>query len=229
MFAPVYLFDLDGTLIDTAPDLLATMNTLLAREGRAALDSGIIRKLVGRGARNLIADAFKVTGAPIDPARIEPLYQDFLADYGSHIAAASRPFPGVIETLEALKAEGAAMAVLTNKPYPSAVQLIEELGLSPYFAAVVGQGKYPWLKPDPRLFVAVLAELGLAELGGPGAGAVMVGDSVTDVQTARAGGIPAILMSYGYTPEPAETLGADRVLDDFRQVPAAAKALLGFS
>jgi phosphoglycolate phosphatase len=223
MTASIYLFDLDGTLIDTAPDLLATMNTLLAREGRAPLDAKIIRKLVGRGARNLIADSFRATGESIDPARIEPLYQDFLADYGSHIAAASRPFPGVIETLAALKAEGAVMGILTNKPHPSAVQLIEELGLAPFFAAVVGQGKYPWLKPDRRLFAAVLEELG------PGGGAIMVGDSITDVQTARAGGIPVILMSYGYTPEPAESLGADRVLDDFRAVPATARTLLGLS
>jgi phosphoglycolate phosphatase len=220
--APAFLFDLDGTLVDTAPDLLATMNMLLTRAGHPPLGPEVLRRLVGRGARNLIADTFKVTGAPLAPEVIEPLYADFLKDYGSHIAAASRPFPGVVETLDRLKAEGVRMGVLTNKPHPSAMQLLTELDLTGYFATIVGGSKYPWLKPDPRLYERVLADLG----GGP---AVMVGDSITDVQAARAGGTPVILMSYGYTPEPAATLGADLVLDDFRDVPAAAKRLLGIS
>ncbi len=216
------VFDLDGTLVDTAPDLLATMNTLLQRDGRPPLAAEILRKLVGRGARNLIADAFTVAGAAVAPERLETLYADFLKDYASHIAAASRPFPGVMETLAALKAEGVTMGVLTNKPHPNALQLVTELGLAGFFSAVTGQGKFPWLKPDPKLFAAVLAELG----GGP---AVMIGDSITDVQTARGGAAPVILMSYGYTPEPAATLGADLVLDDFREVPAAARRLLAVS
>ncbi len=216
------IFDLDGTLVDTAPDLLTTMNTLLTRDGRPPLDAAILRKLVGHGSRNLIIEAFKVTGAGLAPERIDPLYADFLKEYGCHIAAASRPYPGVAETLAALKAEGATMGILTNKPHPNALQLVAELGLADFFGAVTGQGKFPWLKPDPRLFAAVLAELG----GGP---AVMIGDSITDVQTARGSAAPVILMSYGYTPEPAHTLGADLVLDDFREVPAAARRLLGIS
>jgi phosphoglycolate phosphatase len=217
--SPAYLFDLDGTLVDTAPDLLATMNMLLTRAGHAPLGPEVLRRLVGRGARKLIADSFRVTGAPLTPEEIEPLYADFLEDYGSHIAAASRPFPGVIETLENLKAQGSRMGVLTNKPHPNAMQLLTELDLTGYFATIAGGSKYPWLKPDPRLFESVLTDLG----GGP---AVMIGDSVTDVQAARASGAPVILMSYGYTPEPATTLGADLVLDDFREVPAAATRLL---
>jgi phosphoglycolate phosphatase len=216
------IFDLDGTLVDTAPDLLVTMNALLQREGRDPLDAEILRKLVGRGSRNLIADAFKFTGAALAPERLDPLYADFLKDYGSHIAAASRPYPGVMETLAALKADGVTMGILTNKPHPNALQLVTELGLADFFGAVTGQGKFPWLKPDSRLFAAVLAELG----GGP---AVMIGDSITDVQTARGSAVPVILMSYGYTPEPARTLGADLVLGDFREVPAAARRLLEVS
>jgi len=222
--APVFLFDLDGTLVDTAPDLLATMNTLLAREGRSPLGGETIRKLVGRGARNLIAEAFKSTGAPVDPARIEPLYADFLADYASHIAAASRPYPNVMATLTALKHDGVRMGVLTNKPHRNALQLLGELGMDGLFGTICGQSKHPWLKPDPRLFAAVLAELGGAE-----GGVLMVGDSITDVESARGGGAPVILMSYGYTPQPAATLGADLVLDDFRDVPAAGRQLLRIS
>lgn len=217
-----FLFDLDGTLVDTAPDLLATINLLLAQDGRATLDPVLLRHLVGRGARNLIAAAFKMTGAPVAAERIEPLYEAFLKDYGSHVAAASRPYPGVVETLAALKAEGVRMGVITNKPHGPSVQLLEELDLSGLFKTICGQGKYPWLKPDPRLTATVLGDLG----GGP---AIMIGDSVTDVETARKAGLKVILMSYGYTPTPAASLGADMVLDDFRDVPAVARRLAGIS
>jgi phosphoglycolate phosphatase len=218
--SPAFVFDLDGTLVDTAPDLLATLNTILTREGRGPVATEVLRSLVGRGARNLICEAFKLTGEPVDPARLETLFDFFLADYASHIAAASRPFPGVVETLAALQADGVRMAVLTNKPQEPTALLIAALGLERYFGAVFGQGKRPYLKPDPRLFQDVLADLG-------GQGAIMIGDSITDVETARAAGVPVILMSYGYTPQPATSLGADLVLDDFRAVPAAARRLLG--
>lgn len=219
---PAILFDLDGTLVDTAPDLLATMNMLLLREGRRALEPDLLRKLVGRGARNLIAESFKATGTPVEPERIEALYADFLKDYGSHVAAESRPYPGVVDALERLQAEGVRMGVLTNKPHAPSLQLLGELDLSRFFSTICGQGKYAWMKPDPRVFAQTLADLG----GGP---AVMVGDSITDVETARGGGAPVILMSYGYTTEPASSLGADVVLDDFAEVPAAALRLLGIS
>lgn len=219
---PAILFDLDGTLIDTAPDLLSTMNTLLARDGRAPLAPAHLRKLVGRGARNLIAEAFAATGAPLPAERIEPLYADFLEDYGSHVAAESRPYPGVVDALTQLQAAGVRMGVLTNKPHAPSLQLLGELGLTGFFATICGQGKYPWLKPDPRLFAQVLADLG----GGP---AVMVGDSITDVETGHGGGVKVILMSYGYTTKPAASLGAEVVLDEFSEVPAAALRLLGIS
>lgn len=220
--APAFIFDLDGTLVDTAPDLLTSLNTLLSRAGQPPVDPKELRRLVGRGARNLITDAFKLTGVSLSPEELEVLYDAFIRDYGSHVAAESRPFPGVIATLDGLKAEGARMGILTNKPHGPTTTLINELGLARYFGAVFGQGKRPWLKPDPRLFAEVLTELG----GGP---AIMIGDSVTDVETARGAKVPVILLSYGYTPVPAAQLGADLVLDDFREVPAAARRLLGIS
>jgi phosphoglycolate phosphatase len=222
--SPAFIFDLDGTLVDTAPDLLTTLNRLLLLKGRPAVDTAELRRLVGRGARNLIAQAFKLTGAPIDAAEIETLYDAFLDDYGRHVADASRPFPGVIATLQQLKADGVRMGVLTNKPHGPTTVLVEALGMSSFFGVVVGGGLRPWLKPDRRLFEEVVAEL-----GGPGSGTVMIGDSITDVETARDAGVPVILMSYGYTPEPAESLGADLVLDDFRDVPKGAARLLGIS
>jgi len=219
---PAFIFDLDGTLVDTAPDLLTTMNTILSREGRPTVEAKALRRMVGRGARILISEAFKATGAPVESSRLEELYADFIGDYGSHVAASSLPFPGVPETLARLKTDGVRMGVLTNKPHGPTKLLIEQLGLDGYFGAVFGQGLKPYLKPDPRLFEDVLAGL-----GGRGDGAVMIGDSITDVQTGRAGNAPVILMSYGYTTEPAANLGANLVLDDFREVPAAGLRLLG--
>jgi len=220
MTNPVFIFDLDGTLVDTAPDLLTSINWLLAREQRRAIGEDELRRIVGRGAKNLISTAFAITGDEISAFEIEMLYRAFLKDYGSHVAAASRPYPGVVETLEVLKADGASMGVLTNKPHGPSVQLLDELGLSPYFGAIWGQGKQPYLKPDPRLFTGIVSELG----GGP---ALMVGDSATDVETARGAGAPVVLVSYGYTQVPAVHLGADAVIDAFREVRVTGRQLLG--
>jgi phosphoglycolate phosphatase len=220
MTKPVMIFDLDGTLVDTAPDLLASINWLLGREGRPPVAEDQLRRLVGRGAKNLIAEAFLVTGDPISDFEIEMLYRAFLQYYTSHVADMSQPYPDVVATLEALKADGIAMGVLTNKPQAPTVQLLDALGLSPYFGAIYGQGKRPYMKPDPRLFPEVLADLG----GGAG---VMIGDSITDVETARAAGAPVILVSYGYTERPAASLGADLVVADFRDIPAGGRTLLG--
>jgi phosphoglycolate phosphatase len=224
MTAFALIFDLDGTLVDTAPDLLNALNTVLANEGRQPVEHADLRHLVGFGARTLMAEAFKMTGDPADPARIESLVGAFIAHYRSHIADTSRPYPGVEETLVAFQAEGARMGVLTNKPHELTVLLMSKLGLDKYFAAIFGHGLMPYTKPDARIFQDVVRETGGAEALG-----LMIGDSITDVQTARAGGAPVILVSYGYTPQPARTLGADAVVDDFREVPAAVRRLLGTS
>jgi phosphoglycolate phosphatase len=219
---PTYIFDLDGTLVDTAPDLLDALNALMVRERRRTFARKEIDHMVGRGAEVLIEEAFRRSGAPMAPSRIEGLLADYLVEYHARLAAKSRPYPGVVETLEALQAQGAPMGVLTNKPREMTEELLPSLRLSRFFGAVYGAGKRPYIKPDPRLFAEILAEL-----GGSKKSAVMVGDSVTDVKTARNAGVPVILLSYGYTPEPAATLRADAVLDRFSDVPAAAAMLLG--
>jgi 2-phosphoglycolate phosphatase, prokaryotic len=220
MAKAIFIFDLDGTLVDTAPDLLSAVNWLLSREQRRALGDEEIRRIVGRGAKNLISTAFAMTGDEISGFEVEMLYRAFLKRYASHVAAESRPYLGVEESLTALKAEGFALGVLTNKPHDLSVQLLEELGLSPFFGAVTGQGRRAYMKPDPRIFTEIVEELG----SGP---AVMIGDSRTDVETARAAGAPVALVSYGYTPEPAAILGADAVADSFAEAVAAARKLLG--
>ncbi|HTQ14258.1 MAG TPA: HAD-IA family hydrolase [Rhizomicrobium sp.] len=216
------VFDLDGTLVDTAPDLLGALNAVLAAEGRRAVDLADLRHLVGFGARTMLGEAMTMTGAPADPARLPGLIDAFIAHYREHLADSSRPFPGVEDTLARLLDGGARLGVLTNKPQELTAPLLDKLGLARFFAAIHGAGRFSYVKPDPRVFHHVTEELG----GGP---ALMIGDSKTDVATARAAGVPVVLLNYGYTPEPAETLGADAVTADFRDIPALARRLLGQS
>jgi len=215
--APALIFDLDGTLVDTAPDLLEATNAVLAARGRTPIDPSTLRHMVGFGAQRLIAQAMEATGGPAEAQEMPTLTQIFLDHYTAHLADFSRPFPGVEATLARLKAGGARLGVLTNKPHALTGPLLEKLGLGDYFAAIYGAGRKEYTKPDPRIFHDVAAEL----FGGGNGKAVMIGDSITDLQTAQAAGVPCILLSYGYTPVPAAELGADMVLDDFAQLPAA--------
>src|SRR5215469_16127919 len=212
--SPALIFDLDGTLADTAPDLLGATNAVLAAQGRALLDLAHLRHMVGFGARALIHQAMAASGAPVKEEDMSALVEIFLAHYRAHIADGTRLFPHVAETLGRLKQDGARLGVLTNKPQDLTGSLLPLLGLDGLFAAVYGAGRKPYTKPDPRIFHDVVADSG----GGP---AVMIGDSITDLNTARAAGAPCILMSYGFTPVPASELGADIVLDDFAGLPDA--------
>lgn len=217
--SPALVFDLDGTLVDTAPDLLGALNAVLLGEGRPPVNHANLRHLVGFGARTMLAEAFKLTGDAAAADRLPGLVDAFIAHYRKHIAVASRPFPDVVETLEALTKSGARLGVLTNKPQELTDLLLAALKLDRLFGAIHGAGRYGYSKPDARVFRHVVDELG-------GGRALMIGDSATDVATARAAGVPVILVSYGYTPEPAETLGADAVAAAFSQVPALAARLL---
>jgi phosphoglycolate phosphatase len=216
--SPALIFDLDGTLADTSPDLLGATNAVLATKGRPLLDLGHLRHMVGFGATALILQAMEASGAPVTEEEMPPLVAIFLAHYRAHIADGSRLFAHVAQTLAALKAAGARLGVLTNKPQDLTDLLLPRLGLDGMFTAVYGAGRKPYTKPDPRIFHDVVAEIG----GGP---AVMIGDSITDLNTARAVEAPCILMSYGFTPVPAWDLGADRVLDDFADLPGALRQL----
>ena len=217
--APALIFDLDGTLADTAPDLLGATNAVLTARGRPRLDLDHLRHMVGFGAVALITQAMEASGAPVAEGDMPPLIEIFLDHYRGHIADGTRLFPGVAETLDALKADGARLGVLTNKPQELTDLLLPRLGLEDMFSAVYGAGRKPYTKPDPRIFQDVVAEL---SGGGP---TVMIGDSITDLNTARAASAPCILMSYGFTPVPAAELGADMVLDDFAQLPDALRRL----
>ncbi|MEJ0042606.1 MAG: HAD-IA family hydrolase [Rhizomicrobium sp.] len=212
------IFDLDGTLVDTAPDLLGATNAVLRSEGRRAVDPATLRHMVGFGARSLISQAMAATGTPVEDARLAELVDRFLVHYRAHIADESMAFPGVEETLEALLAQDRHLGVLTNKPQEMADLLLKALKLDRFFPVIYGAGRMSYVKPDARIFHDVVRALGAG-------GGIMVGDSVTDVATARAAGAPVILVSYGYTPEPADRLGGDAVTDDFRDIPALARRL----
>ena len=164
--APALIFDLDGTLVDTAPDLLGATNAVLAARGRHLIDPATLRHMVGFGAQRLIAQAMEATGTAARPEDMAALIEIFLDHYGAHLADFSRPFDGVAETLARLKDGGARLGVLTNKPQIYTPLLLERLSLDGYFAAVYGAGRKPYTKPDPRIFHDVVTDLFAEERGG---------------------------------------------------------------
>jgi phosphoglycolate phosphatase len=214
-------FDLDGTLVDTAPDLVGALNTLLRQESLPDLPLASARLLVGRGAKALIERGFAVAGAHLEPARIPSLFDRFIELYLARIADESRPYEGVEPTLDALAAAGASLCVCTNKLTDLSLALLDALGMTQRFAAVVGADLAPAAKPDPRhLFAAIAAA------GGHHGRALMVGDSISDVSAARAASVPSVVVSFGYTETPAAELGADYLIDDFAALPAVAAKVL---
>lgn len=221
MPAPALIFDLDGTLADTAPDLLGATNAVLRARQRPELDLTSLRHMVGFGARALIFQAMEASGAPVTEEEMPPLVEIFLEHYRAHIADDSFLFPGVPGTLQSLKNDGAKLAVLTNKPQELTDLLLPRLRIEDLFTAVYGAGRKSYTKPDPRIFHDVVADT----LKGNGGPAVMIGDSITDLNTARAAGVPCVLVSYGFTPVPARDLGGDAVIDDFAQLPQALRDL----
>jgi phosphoglycolate phosphatase len=213
------VFDLDGTLVDTAPDLQAHVNAVLGEVGRPELELADVRRLVGDGAKALLARALEASGGArgLD---LDLLFRRFLERYTADPARRSRVHEGVVPALRALAARAVRLGVCTNKAQAPTDRLLAALGLDRFFEAVVGGDAVPAKKPDPGHLAAVLARLDATP-----ARAVMVGDSGHDVLAARALGVPCILVSFGYTPVPAHALGADRVIDRFAELPAALESL----
>ncbi len=216
------MFDLDGTLVDTAPDLARALGNTLDIEGLASPPAQVVRDLVGQGAQALIENAAARAGATFTAARLDELTRAFIGFYRVDIAALSRPFEGVEQTLEALAAGGAALSVCTNKRTDLSVALLEALGLAHRFAAIVGADAVERRKPHPDHFVEAVSRA-----GGEVSRSVMIGDSVNDVGAARAAGAPVAVMRYGYNQNRADDLGADIVLDGFADIPAWCRSVLG--
>jgi phosphoglycolate phosphatase len=218
----VIAFDLDGTLVDTAPDLIGTLNVLLEQEGLPPLSLVEARPFIGRGAKWLIERGFEAAGATLDEARGPELFDRFIDRYLDHIADESRPFPGVPAALDALKAGGAKLAVCTNKRTDLSLALLDALDLTRLFDAVVGADATPACKPDARHLTTAVAAA-----GGSMDKAVLVGDAATDAGAARAAGAPLILVSFGYTEIPARDLAPDLLIDHFDELADGCARLLG--
>jgi phosphoglycolate phosphatase len=214
--APLAVFDLDGTLADTAPDLVATLNVILGREGLPALPLDEARNMIGHGARVLIERGLEAAGREMTPSRLDELYHAFLAHYAEHLCVETQLFPGVVEALDALEAEGFRFAVCTNKVEAHSVRLLEALGIAHRFAAICGRDSFPYVKPDPRHLT-----LTIKKADGLVSEAVMVGDSRTDIVTAQAAGVPVVAVTFGYTDIPLHGLGPDMVIGHFDDLPNA--------
>jgi phosphoglycolate phosphatase len=217
---PTIVFDLDGTLAETAPDIIGTLNAILAIEGLEPLPVSRARDLVGAGARALIDRGFAVHGRPLTPQRLDALFERFLDIYAGRIADGSHLFDGVLGALDQLAAAGHRLAVCTNKPQRHTELLLDALGIGQRFAAVKGRDAFPFFKPDARHLT-----LTVEAAGGDPARAIMIGDSRTDIATARNARLPVICVPFGYTDVPIETLEPDLVIQHFDDLPAAVAQL----
>ena len=216
------LFDLDGTMVDTAPDLIHATNHALEAHGMARVETRVIQPAVGLGARAMIRAAMEELGrAPADD-ELTRMTQDFLTYYTDHLMDDSRAFPGLVSALETLRDEGARLGVCTNKRELLAKKLLAGLKLDGYFAAIAGVETFPWRKPDPR---HVLETIALA--GGDRALAVMIGDSSPDAQAAKGAGVPFIAVSFGYGETPVEAMEPDAIIHKFADLVPTVSALLG--
>lgn len=214
------VFDLDGTLVETAPDLVRATNHVLAVAGLAPVAAAGIRPSISFGARVMIETGFRLNGQPADKVVIDGLLQQFLAHYAENIAVESHAYPGLEAALDGLAAKGARFAVCTNKQEHLSRKLLDALGLSRHFIALAGRDTFGVFKPDPGHLTGVIRQAG----GDPGR-AIMVGDSDTDIKTARAAGIPVIGVPFGYTDVPMRDLGPDRLIEHYRDLDAAVRAL----
>ncbi len=215
------VFDLDGTLIDSAPDLHTALNRLLAGQQRPALTIEQVKLMIGDGVVKLMERAFAATGKEIAATELAAMADAFLEDYEMNSAVLTRPFPGAVEALARLGGEGYRLGLCTNKPQAATMQTLASLGLADYFQAVIGGDQLPGVrKPDSCHLLATLERLGVAA-----SGAIMVGDNANDVAAAHGAGMPVILVTFGYSRTPAAELGADAVIESFDELPAALLAL----
>jgi phosphoglycolate phosphatase len=204
------IFDLDGTLVDTAPDLHAATNHVLSTLKRRPVTMEQVRAFVGHGARALIVKGCEATGEPVDQRDIEALYQKFIIYYAANIAANSRPYPGLLELLDRCQSAGIAMGVCTNKLESLSIQLLNALDMTKYFSAVVGPDTIGIAKPDPRPYAETLKRMERKI-----AHSLMFGDSETDIKTAQNASVPVIAVSFGYTAQHVSAFGPTHVIDHY--------------
>ena len=209
------LFDLDGTLIDSAPDLAASLNRVLGNHGLGPLRLTAVIGMIGNGIRKLVERGFVACGRRLEDAALDAAYAEMIETYGAHLTDETILLPGARETIAALRDAGLPLGLVTNKPQRETEAIVAHFGLGAFFAAVVGGDAGIEKKPAPDMLLAALSHLGVSA-----SEAVMVGDSMADVKSARAAGARAILVRGGYTTVPVEDLDADAVLDRLDELPA---------
>jgi phosphoglycolate phosphatase len=215
------VFDLDGTLVDSVPDLTNTLNKVLQEHGYAPLTRSEVAPMVGDGVPTLVARAFAARGG--DAAEAADALPHYIEIYEANATVLTRPYPGVRDTLEVLRRRGYRTAVCTNKLQQATIAVLRGLDLAGLFDGVAGGDRYPVRKPDPGHLLRLIGEL-----GGSASRAAMIGDSENDAAVAHAAAVPLVLMRYGYARVAPETLGAAAVLDHFAELPAALDRL-GFT
>lgn len=213
MTRPIVVFDLDGTLIDTAPDLLTSLNHCLELAGLDHTEPAALRSFVGMGGRVMIERAFAAQRRTLQQARLDELQAAFLDHYGGNIPGESQPYPGAVAALDRFANAGYMAAICTNKYEKLSTALIGALGLAPRFAAICGQDTFAYRKPDPRHLIETIAQA-----GGDPARAVMVGDSRTDIDTAKAAGIPVVAVDFGYTDRHVREFEPSRIISHFDEL-----------
>jgi phosphoglycolate phosphatase len=221
MPAPIVVFDLDGTLVDTAPDLVDTLNVVIEPEGLSPVAYEDTRHLVGGGARLMIERAYKAQSRTCDSATLERLFQTYIAHYAANVSAKSRPFPGAEAAMDELERNGFLLAICTNKLEHLARHLLNQLDMTRRFAFICGQDTFGIAKPDPTPLLRTIAAA-----GGEADMAVMVGDSVADIGAARAALVPVVAVEFGYADRPVPELGADRIIGTFEALPEVVRDLV---
>ncbi|MER9793516.1 phosphoglycolate phosphatase [Mesorhizobium sp. M0213] len=214
------LFDLDGTLVDSAPDIMAAVNELLAGRDLPPLRLDQVKSMIGGGIRKLVERAFATSGTPLLGSAIEEANRDMAPIYRRHLTGRTRLMPGVREVLTHLHLSGIAMGVVTNKPQLAAREILLHFGLTDYLGAIVGGDAVTYLKPAPDALLLALDQLQVEPRD-----TLMVGDSSADVAAARAAGMAVILLRGGYSQIPVEELGADLVCDSLFDLPSAMQTL----
>lgn len=218
------LFDLDGTLVDTAPDLIAALNHVLLSVGLPACPDNLARPQVAYGAAALLRVGYAAAGTAIEERDLPERVEEFLAHYRVHIADNSRPFRGAIDTLHALKASGARLAIATNKRQDLTIALLERLSLMEIFTTVAGADTVTARKPDARHLLETAYRTAVMP-----SRCVYVGDTSVDERAARAAGLPFVFCSFGYTDQSQSLFRPDAILHDFAELPAILQMLLARS